>query len=96
MRHFGGWFMAVATMLASLAMIVSTAVTAFAAGAPPGLVPASHGRLSDPTQASGEWGPAVAVILVVAATSVLLLALKGVRQHSSRQGEASSITEATP
>jgi hypothetical protein len=32
MRHFGGWFRAVATMLASLAMIVSTAVTAFVAG----------------------------------------------------------------
>ena len=94
MRHFGGWFRAVATMLASLAMIVSTAVTAFAAGAPP-FVPASHGRLSEPTQASGDWGPALAVILVVAATSVLLLGLKGVRKYSSREGEA-SITEATP
>jgi hypothetical protein len=94
MRHFGGWFRAVATMLASLAMIVSTAVTAFAAGAPP-FVPASHGRLSDPTQASGDWGPPLAVILVVAATSVLLLGFKGVRHYSSREGEA-SITEATP
>ena len=93
MRHFGGWFRAVATMLASLAMIVSTAVTAFAAGAPP-FVPASHGRLSDPAQSSGDWGPALAVILVVAATSVLLLGLKGVRRHSSGEGEA-SITEAT-
>ena len=89
MRHFGGWFRAVTTMLASLAMIVSTAVTAFAAGAPP-FVPASHGR-----QASGDWGPPLAVILVVAATSVLLLGFKGVRQYSSREGEA-SITEATP
>lgn len=95
MRHFGGWFRAVAMMLASLAMIVSTAVPAFAAGAPPGFVPASPGRLSDPTQTSGDWGPALAVILVIAATSVLLLALKGVRQQSSREGEA-SITEATP
>jgi hypothetical protein len=94
MRHFGGWFRAVATMLASLAMIVSTAVTAFVAGAPP-FVPASVGRLSDPTQASGDWGRPLAVILVVAATSVLLLGLKGVRQYSSREGEA-SITEATP
>jgi hypothetical protein len=34
MRHFGGWFRAVATMLASPAMIVSTAVSAFAADAP--------------------------------------------------------------
>ena len=95
MRHFGGWFRAVATMLASLAMIVSTAVAAFAAGAPP-FVPASHGRLSEPTQASGDWGPALAVILVVAATSVLLLGLQGVRQQSSGEGKASSITEATP
>ena len=95
MSHFGGWFRAVATMLASLAMIVSTAVTAFAWGAPPGIVPASHGRLSDPTQASGDWGPALAVILVIAATSVLLLASKGVRENRSREGEA-SITEATP
>ena len=95
MRRFGGWFRAMATMLASLAMIVSTAVTALAAGAPP-FVPASHGRLSDPTQASGDWAQALAVILVVAATSVLLLGWKGVRQHSSREGEASSITEATP
>ena len=94
MRHFGGWFRAVATMLASLAMIVSTAVTAFAAGAPP-FVPASHGRLSDPTQASGDWGPALAVILVVAATSILLLGLKGVRQHSSREGQAAPVTDAT-
>jgi hypothetical protein len=95
MRHFDGWVRAVATMLASLAMIVSTAVTAFAAGAPP-FVPASHGRLTDPTQALGDWGRALAVILVVAATSVLLLGLKGVRRHSSREGEASSFTEATP
>ena len=95
MRHFGGWFRAVATMLASLAMIVSTAVTAFAAGAPPGFVPASHGRLSDPTQASGDWGPALAVILVVAATSILLLGLKGARQHSSRQRQAAPVTDAT-
>jgi hypothetical protein len=95
MRHFDGWFRAVATMLASLAAIVSTAVTAFAAGAPPGYVPASHGRLSDPTQGSGDWGPALAVILVIAATSVLLLGLKGVRQRTLREGEA-SITEATP
>jgi hypothetical protein len=87
MRHFGGWFRAVATMLASLAMIASTAVTAFAAGAPP-FVPASHGRLSEPTQASGDWGPALAVIFVIAATSILLLGLKGVRQHSSREGQA--------
>jgi len=94
MRHFGGWFRAAGTMLASLAMIVSTAVTAFAAGAPT-FVPASHGRLSDPMQASGDWGPALAVILVVAATSILLLGLKGVRQHSSRDGEASLFTEAT-
>jgi hypothetical protein len=82
MRHFGGWFRALATILASLAMIVSTAVTAFAAGAPP-FVPASHGRLSDPTQASGDWSPTLAVILVIAATSVLLLGWKGVRQQSS-------------
>ena len=61
MRPFGGWFRAVATILASLAVIVSTAVTAFAAGAPP-FVPASHGRLSEPTQASGGWGLALAVI----------------------------------
>jgi len=81
-------------MLASLAMIVSTAVTAYAAGAPP-FVPASHGRLSEPTQASGDWGPALAVILVVAATSILLLALKGVRQHSSREGQAAPVTDAT-
>ena len=94
MRHFGGWFRAVATMLASLAMIVSTAVTAFAAGAPP-FVPASHGRLSEPTQASGDWGPALAVILVVAATSILLLGLRGVRQHSSREGQAAPVTDAT-
>ena len=94
MRHFSGWFRAVATMLASLAVIVSTAVTAFAAGAPP-FVPASHGRLADPTQASGDWGPALAVILVVAATSILLLGLKGVRQHNSREGEASAVTDAT-
>ena len=94
MRHFGGWFRAVATMLASLAMIVSTAVTAFAAGAPP-FVPASHGRLSEPTQASGDWGPALAVILVVAATSILLLGLKGVRQHSSRERQAAPVTDAT-
>ena len=94
MRHFNGWFRAMATMLASLAMIVSTAVTAFAAGAPP-FVPASHGRLSDPTQASGDWGPALAVILVVAATSILLLGLKGARQHSSRQGQAAPVTDAT-
>jgi len=94
MRHFGGWFRAVATMLASLAMIVSTAVTAFASGAPP-FVPASHGRLSEPTQASGDWGPALAVILVVAATSILLLALKGVRQHSSRERQAAPVTDAT-
>jgi hypothetical protein len=94
MRHFGGWFRAVATMLASLAMIVSTAVTAFAAGAPP-FVPASQGRLSEPTQASGDWGPALAVILVVAATSILLLGLKGVRQHSSREGQAAPVTDAT-
>ena len=95
MRHFGGWFRAVATMLASLAMIISTAVTAFAAGAPPGFVPASHGRLAEPTQASGDWGPALAVILVVAATGILLLALKGVRQHSSREGQAAPVTDAT-
>ncbi len=94
MRHLGGWVRAVATMLASLAMIVSTAVTAYAAGAPP-FVPASHGRLSEPTQASGDWGPALAVILVVAATSILLLALKGVRQHSSREGQAAPVTDAT-
>ena len=94
MRHLGGWFRAMATMLASLAMIVSTAVTAFAAGGPP-FVPASHGRLSDPTQASGDWGPALAVILVVAATSILLLGLKGVRQHSSRDGQAAPVTDAT-
>ena len=94
MRHFGGWFRAVTMMLASLAMIVSTAVAAFAAGAPP-FVPASHGRLSQPTHASGDWGPALAVILVVAATSVILLGWKGVRQHSSREGRA-SIAEATP
>jgi Na+/proline symporter len=95
MRHFGGWFRAVATMLASLAMIVSTAVTAFAASSPP-FVPASHGRLSEPTQASGDWGVAIAVILMVAAMSILLLGLKGGRQHSSRAGEASPISEATP
>jgi len=94
MRHFGGWFRAVATMLASLAMIASTAVTAYAAGAPP-FVPPSDGRLADPTQASGEWGPVLAVILVVAATSILLLALKGVRQHSSREGRAAPVTDAT-
>jgi type IV secretory pathway VirB2 component (pilin) len=94
MRHFGGWFRAVATMLASLAMIISTAVTAFAAGAPP-FVPASHGRLSELTQASGDWGPALAVILVVAATSTLLLGLRGVRQHSSREGQAAPVTDAT-
>ena len=93
MRHFGGWFRAVATMLASLAMIVSTAVTAYAAGAPP-FVPASHGRLAYPTQASGDWSPALAAILVVAATSILLLALKGVRQHSSREGQAVPVTDA--
>jgi len=92
MRHFGGWFRAVATILASLAVIVSTAVTAFAAGAPP-FVPASHGRLSEPTQASGGWGLALAVILVVAATSIL--GLKGARQHSSRQGQAAPVTDAT-
>ena len=95
MTHFGGWFRPVATMLASLAMIVCMAVTAFAASAPPGFVPASHDRLSDPTQASGDWGPALAVILVVAAMSVLLLGWKGARQHRSREGEA-SIAEATP
>ena len=94
MRHFGGWFRAVATMLASLAMIISTAVTAFAAGAPP-FVPASHGRLSELTQASGDWDPALAVILVVAATSILLLGLRGVRQHSSREGQAAPVTDAT-
>ena len=94
MRHFGGWFRAVATMLASLAMIVSTAVTAFAAGAPP-FVPASHGRLSDLTQASGDWGPALAVILVLTATSALLLGLKSARQRISREGEASAVTDAT-
>jgi hypothetical protein len=81
-------------MLASLALIVSTAVTAFAAGAPP-FVPASHGRLSDPTQASGDWGPALAVILVVAATSILVLGLKGARQHRSREGQAGPVTDAT-
>jgi hypothetical protein len=94
MRHFGGWFRAVATILASLAMIVSMAVTAFAAGAPP-FVPTSHGRLADPTQTSGDWGPALAVLLVVAATSILLLGLKGVRQHSSREGQAAPVTDAT-
>jgi hypothetical protein len=94
MRHVGGWFRALATMLASLAMIVSTAVTAVAAGAPP-FVSASHGRLSDPTQASGDWGPALAVILVVAATSILPLGLRGVRQHSSREGQAAQVTDAT-
>jgi hypothetical protein len=94
MRHFGGWFRTVATMLASLAMIVSTAVTAFAADAPP-FVPASHGRLSEPTQASGVWGPALTVILVVAATSILLLGLKGVRQHSSSEGQAAPVPDAT-
>jgi hypothetical protein len=94
MRHFGGWFRAMATMLASLAMIVSTAVTAFAAGEPP-FVPASHGRLSDPTQASGDWGPALAVILVVAATSILLLGLKGARQRSSHEGQAAPVTDTT-
>ena len=94
MRHFGGWFRAVATMLASLAMIASTAVAAYAAGAPP-FVPASQGRLSEPTHASGDWGRALAVILVVAATSVLLLGLKGVRQHSSREGLAARVTDAT-
>ena len=92
MRPFGGWFRAVATMLASLAMIVSTALTAFAAGAPP-FVPASHGRLSEP-QASGDWGPALAVILLVAATSILLLGLKGARQRSSREGQAVPVTDA--
>jgi hypothetical protein len=81
-------------MLASLAMIISTAVTAFAAGAPP-FVPASHGRLSEPTQASGDSGLALAVILVVAATSTLLLGLRGVRQHSSREGQAAPVTDAT-
>jgi hypothetical protein len=95
MRHLGGWFRAVATMLASLAMIVSTAVTAFAAAVPPGFVPMSHGRLSEPTQASGDWGPALAVILVVAVMSILLLALEGVRQHSSREGQAAPVTDAT-
>ena len=94
MGLFGGWFRTVATMLASLAMIVSTAVTAFAADAPP-FVPASHGRLAEPTQASGDWGPALAVVLVVAATSVLLLGLKGVRQRSSREGQAAPVTDAT-
>jgi hypothetical protein len=93
MRHFGGWFRAVATMLVSLAMIVSTAVTAFAADGPP-FVPASHGRLADPTQ-GGDWGPALAVILVVAVMSILLLALEGVRQHSSREGQAAPVTDAT-
>jgi hypothetical protein len=94
MRHLGGWVRVVATMLASLAMIVTTAVTAFAAEAPP-FVPASHGRLSEPMQASGDLGPALAVILVVAATSILLLGLKGVRQHSSREGRAAPVTDAT-
>jgi hypothetical protein len=94
MRHFGGWFRAVAAILASLPMIVSMAVTAYAADAPP-FVPASHGRLADPTQASGQWGPALAVILVVAATSILLLALKGARQRSSREGQAAPVTDAT-
>ena len=94
MRHFGGWFRALATMLASLALIVSTAVTAFAVDAPP-FVPVSHGRLSDPTQASGNWGPALAVILVVAATSILLLGLKGVRRHSSGEGRAAPVPDAT-
>jgi hypothetical protein len=94
MRHFGGWFRAVATMLASVAMIVSTAVTAYAAGAPP-FVPASHGRLADSTQASGDWGPALAVILVVAATSILLLGLKGARRRRSREGQAALVTDAT-
>jgi hypothetical protein len=94
MRHFDGWFRAVATMLASLAMIVSTAVTAYAADAPP-FVPASHGRLSEPTQASGDWGLAIAVILMVAAMSILLLGLKGGRQHSSREGQAAPVTDAT-
>ena len=93
MRHFGGWFRAMATMLASLAMIVSTAVTAYAAGDPP-FVPASHGRLADPTQ-GGDWGPALAVILVVAGTSILVLGLKGARQHVSRQGQAAPVTDAT-
>ena len=93
MRHFGGWFRAVATMLASLAMIVSTAVTAFAAGAPP-FVPASQGRLSEPTQASGDWGPALAVISVVAATSILLLGVKGGRQPSSRGGDGAPVATA--
>ena len=94
MRHFGGWFRAVATMLASLAMIISTAVTAFATDAPP-FVPTSHGRLSEPTQGLGDWGPALAVILVVAATSILLLGLKSVRQHSSREARAAPVTDAT-
>ena len=94
MRHFGGCFRAVTTMLAPLAMIVSTSLAAFAAGAPP-FVSASQGRLSQPTHASGDWGRALAVILVVAATSVLLFGWKGVRQHSSREGRA-SIAEATP
>ena len=94
MRHFSGWFRAVAAMLASLAMIVSTAVTAYAAGAPP-FDSASHGRPADPTQASGDWGPALAVILVVTATSVLMLGLKGARQHSSREGQAAPVTDVT-
>lgn len=94
MRHFGGWFRALATMLASLAMIVSTAVTAFAAGAPR-FGPASHGRLSDPTQA-WDWGQALAVILAVSATTVLLLGWIRVSHRSSREEEASSIAEATP
>jgi hypothetical protein len=95
MRHFGGWFRPVVTMLASLAMIVSTAVTAFAAAAPP-FVPASPGQRSQVAQSSGDWGQALAVILVVSLTSALVLGWIRVRHHSLREGKASSITEATP
>jgi len=84
-----------ATVLLSLAFNVITASAAFATGVPP-YVPTSVGQRSEAAQASGDWVLAIAFLVAVSATSVLLLGWMRVRHHSSRGGQASPVADSTP
>jgi hypothetical protein len=75
MRRLEGWIRPVVTVLATLAVSVSLAGTALAAGAP-GYHPASHGRQSELVQAPGAWLPAIALLAVAIGTGLFILVVR--------------------
>jgi hypothetical protein len=93
MKRLGGWIRPLVTVVVTLAVIVSLAGTALAAGAPR-YHPASQGGRSELVQAPGEWLPAIALLAVAVGTGLFILVVR-LRQHGLGRKMASPVTDVT-